>query len=85
MSGDKTITTKDERYSSLRIKAGRIFKSVRVEKGFQQADVAEGMRLPRSALAMLENGRRSIKIEEFFELCDVLGVHAKDVFQRIKS
>lgn len=82
MTNNESLTTPDKR--ALRfIRIGRVIKSVRVEMGFQQDYVAAAMGMPRSGLAMLENGRRSLKLEEFFEFCDCVGMKPEKVLERI--
>lgn len=79
-----TQTAPDKRYLRY-IRTGRIFKSIRVEKGLDQAEVAVAMHIPRSGLAHVESGKRSIKLEELFDFCEFIGVKPEDVVKRIMS
>lgn len=60
-----------------------VVRGLRAEKGFKQADLAEGLGIPVNGLSLIENGHRDLSMVEFFRLCEITKVSPVEAVTRM--
>lgn len=65
------------------LKIGGVIAAAREKAGLSQRDLAERLRCPHSVVAEIETGGRQVKVPEFIELANAIGVDAEDLFRRV--
>ena len=55
------------------LQIGRRLKSIRVENGFSQEDIAKILQIPRSSVVQMEKGNRQISAVELALLSESIG------------
>lgn len=63
------------------IQLGKNIQHYRKLKNLSQNELAEKLSISREHLAKLETAKRKISLGLLFELCDVLGISEKDLFE----
>lgn len=58
---------------------GDLIKRVRRSKMLLQDEVAEFMGISRSSYINIEQGRKALKLQEAFDLCEFLDINIKDL------
>lgn len=64
--------------SELNIRIGKVFKKLRADVGLDQSDVSNMLQIPRTALSLLESGKRDISLSEFDKLCRIYRIAPND-------
>ena len=64
---------------------GIVIARLRVERGLSQ-EAASGLSgIARSHLAMLENGRKTVKLDTLWRIADTLGVRASELVRLVEE
>lgn len=61
---------------------GTVIKQARVNKGWQETDLARACDLSSSTVHNVEEGNKQPSIETLFRLCTALKIHPGSVFKR---
>lgn len=64
---------------------GYYLQECRVEKGLDQAVLAEMAGMSQPVLSRLEMGKASIKADQLFEVCNALGVLPSSLLAKVES
>jgi transcriptional regulator with XRE-family HTH domain len=64
---------------------GQVLRAARERAGLTQQQLALKARMDRAYVNEVENGKRSLSVDRFLRLCDVLGTSAPTVIGRIDS
>lgn len=60
---------------------GKRIRQARLECGFSQEELGEGINLTRSRIANIETGRTTLSLIDAKEICDFLGVDIRELFR----
>lgn len=66
-------------------KLGDILKTIRSKNNLSQQDVADRLRLSRSAISCYEVGKRTIDVETLFKLCDIYNVDVNEILKDVRK
>ena len=66
-------------------KLGNILKTIRSKNNLSQQDVADRLRLSRSAISCYEVGKRTIDVETLFKLCDIYNVDVNEILKDVRQ
>lgn len=61
---------------------GQNIKNARVEKGLSTYRISELTGISQSGISKLENGKRSIKVDDLIRIAKALGVTATDLIEK---
>lgn len=68
-----------------RMKEGEAVRSLRVEKGLSQEDLARSLRQPQSFVSKIESGERSLHVSDLESLAMALGCNVSTILNRISG
>lgn len=60
---------------------GMVISRLRTEKGMSQENLSAFAGIARSHLTMLENGRKTARIDTVFRIADALGIKPSELIQ----
>ncbi len=63
------------------VKLGRNLKRIRVEKGISQGDIARALKVARSFVSDLENGKRNPTLTTISKLAKAIGVSTDELLK----
>lgn len=73
------------RNNQLRIIIGKTIKSLRIERGISQEDLAGLSHADRSYISLIERGKNEPSVTKLFEICDGLNIKPSSLFQIVET
>ena len=67
------------------VELGKMLKQLRIGSNYSQQEVADTLRVSRSAIANWEQGRRTIYFVDFIKLCNVYNADVNDISSSVKK
>lgn len=61
-----------------------LLRTVRIEAGLRQTDLADSLGLPQSFVSKYESGERRLELLEVRRICTVLGISLEDFVRRLE-
>lgn len=64
---------------------GKILKDIRIEKRITQQEVADRLQIARQNVSTYENGLKTLDVDTFLMICDILQVDYTEIIQKVKK
>lgn len=64
------------------IEIGNRIKKIRVEKGYNQEQLASGVGLTRPSICNIESGKQAIQVDTLLKVCAILGAEPIDILPK---
>ena len=62
-----------------------LLRQIRIERDLRQADIAERLGCPQSAVSKYENGERRPDLLELYDLCSAIGISITGLVKRFEQ